>query len=620
MNATNLKSVLNNYLSHIIYLDDQFKIFWERTGRTTISKTPQKKPARKRASNNKTEAHTTDTLQMKKDRTFEGKELYNFCLAAQTDFSNLTITPLIYDEKYDQDEDKRLELNEKLKTAKLIVIDGNLSDNYHAIDVVEELKNSEELKLVVVYTAQKIETIGKFNDKNYELRDRTFKNAQGRDVTYNYAITDDFSLMICEKREFNFNDIVNAYTELFLKFYGYFPIGFIDMINTIEQKNSKYLFKFSKPFDSLMFLQTQAEGLPLEDVGDSLKNMLINNIRQDIELNTNILKKIYEEELNEISKSLDKDNFEIILKNTLDDILRKSGCNNKISNVFKKEIEIDTYKELMKKVVESKEDMSKTISNVSKELTKIYVDKRIEALKNSEPQYKDLPDSFFKDAKSVRESEISSLRNIIPIFLTMFVNKRKNLGEDSKIANLLTTLKINRYEDKSHGFSDIFNDCFDESYMLKKEHESEVINKLFSGDVFFKEVGDKKEVLLCMTPSCHMLRPKKVDHVIQFVRGVCCDKYPVEKFLRDSDHVSLLPDPNNSNKIIIVKWHLHDTVSLDLKHIDESWFKAIRPYKIIDDYYKQIVSEFNSFYSKIGVERLFLKTDRTVAKIILSED
>lgn len=606
--TTDIRLILNEYLSHIIYLDDQFKVFWRRQvkGLEEI-----KKPMRRTISKDQQENNVGSNPTKKQ---FDGKSLYNFCLAAQKDFSDLTITPLIYENRFDEDKEELLEIIKKLQSAKLVVIDGFLSKRMHAADIIAQMKNSQELKLIVIYTAQRTETLDRFENEGYELREGKFVSENGKDKTYSYAITQDFALMICEKDHFDFRDIINSYVDLFLNHYGRFPVAFIDVVSKIEKNNSKYLSTFSKPFDSLMLLQSSSEGLPQEDMHTTLNSIIVNQIKQDMHVNSSIIKNIYDEEFNMLERRIKADDFKIILFECLKEMISKiKKCKNKTIIIETLEsIDVEEYKQLLLILVKERENFGSKTRNVCTQFKSIYADTYLNNLFQKDKGL-NLPSVIQNDIKKARKNDLADIESLIPLFISTLANKVKDSEYLLQLSNMVSLMKTYKYPGKQTKLEDIFSDCYEVDTL---RDDAPTINKLFAGDIYY-DATSSEDIYLCITPSCHLFRPNKVNNTVLFIKGAVNKKYPSGK-QKDSEHLTFLPDPNEENDVCIVKWDFHNIKQLDLKQKDESVFNNwFRPYRLLDEYHKQIMSEFNSFYSKVGVEELFVKSNKTLTDILL---
>ena len=143
-------------------------------------------------------------------------------------------------------------------------------------------------------------------------------------------------------------------------------------------------------------------------------------------------------------------------------------------------------------------------------------------------------------------------------------------------------------------------------------------NKLKPGDILFKK-GEEEICYLCILPSCHLLRPKKVEGNIIFVKGRIVEHRP-EQTLRDSEHFTILPGIEDGNVPIRVIWQYHRIAEIDLNRIPPedfaSWF---RPYRLSYEYIRQLVGEFVAFYSKSGVEELFLESDASLEHLLIAD-
>ena len=91
-----------------------------------------------------------------------------------------------------------------------------------------------------------------------------------------------------------------------------------------------------------------------------------------------------------------------------------------------------------------------------------------------------------------------------------------------------------------------------------------------------------------------------------------------DRNLKDSEHFTILPGIEDENQILRVVWQYHRIVNLDLKKVSmDDYENLYRPYRLTYEHIRQIMGEFVSFYSKSGVEELFLKADTALDYLLL---
>ncbi len=603
-----LAKILKNYLSHVVYIDDEFKVAWRIKADEEVRRPPRssrhKAIQEERKSAISSGAATTDNLA-------------EFCMAVREEYPEILLTPVVYREPMDIQN-----LVVHMKNARLLVIDWKLSDKVTAIQLLNREEFFGQLRFCVVYTSRLEEAEEEFVSSIPNVRDAGLKNAMCNGYRYDYVRINSVIYMICEKDKFDFHMIIDSLTEIFVSEIGYFPIAFIDMIARLEEKVPFYLNEFSYPFDNLLLLQTNSDGLPLSELSYMISDMVINNIRSDIELNGKVLDGIYEKQIGRLSDLLETDEeFRDRLNESLKYIFDRLGCGEE-RKIFES-ISADEYKNTIQKAIKRPDDLSKGIHNASEALAKLYARKKVECV---------IPDSnnLSSDMKKVQKELVglykkqiqNKIEKLFPVCLMILNNPR----ESYDLNRLVTSLKVVKYTEDKRGFSDIFNDCYEckDGYMCLKIPENgsalgSLQNKLNAGDIFYlrTEQGRAEKFYLCIVPSCHLLRPKKVEGILLFMEGKVVDKKP-DGTLKESEHFTILPGVNDRRMLVRIIWQFHRIYMLDLKQVARKDYENFcRPYRLTNEYFRQIMGEFVSFYSKSGVEELFLKGDSALDQLLL---
>ena len=155
---------------------------------------------------------------------------------------------------------------------------------------------------------------------------------------------------------------------------------------------------------------------------------------------------------------------------------------------------------------------------------------------------------------------------------------------------LYKLIKLTEYKgDKRFSLSD----CFDASKC----------NTLCQGDVF---IDDENNYLICVSPSCQLMRPKKINHRYMFLKG------KIDSTALDNQkqyyEISLLN--KEMDKVVPVKLSFYDPVIIEMSdsnHADE-YQKYVRLFSLHIEYIHKVVELFSEYIKQIGVEELFGKT------------
>lgn len=607
-----LTNILKRYFGHIVYIDDIFNLTWSLAKEET-SKRPSRS-SRRYGSNEKVNEENDNNNDTKKS------DLEKFCEYVQINYPEILLTPIKYSSYTDNSQ-----LYLHMKNARLLILDWNLADKTTAIQLLNEADFSGQLRFCVIYTSMLSDAKTEFFECIEGVKPQGLTPGKFDDKDYEYARADSTIYMLCEKSKYDFNMIIGALVQIFIEEIGYFPIAFIDMISGLEQKVPYYLNKFSQPFDKLLLLQTNSDGLPLEDMYHTISDMVINNIKSDIDLDESVLKSIYFTQIDSLKQLLGSDDLlNERLSRTIDKTLVKLDCDERLKEAIRN-ISLNDFKKIIDKVIKNPEALYKGIEkagySMAKSCADYMADKMISNFDGEEGQKNVLKKELSRMYKHQFEDKI---KRILPTCLITLLDPE----QEYEIDGLITSLKTVCYDDGEQYWSDIFKECYEEtdnvlSLMCESNGASKLAllqNKLKSGDIVFEKSdfdGDCT-AYLCIVPTCHMLRPKKVDGKVLFLKGKIIEGYP-ERPLRDNEHFTILPKVNGNLQAHVI-WQYHNVVSMDMTNINKVDYESYyRPYRLTYEYLRQIVGEFVSFYSKSGVEELFIKSDIAIHQLMINE-
>ena len=610
-----MEDILKEYLNHITYIDDDFKIAWKENGDEELER------PRRSGTYAQTESSEEQT-----ETSIEEDSLWNFCVFMQEKYPNISLIPVPYSKGI-----TAKALQNYIDSAKLLVIDWELETNATktAIDIIKESNFKNLFKLCVIYTSNLTQAQDDFCKKMGYSEER-IKTADEGNKTYTYIRDNANLFMLCEKSQFNFDDIIREFTNLFLKEIGYFSISFIEMFSRLEKRIPHYLNDFKEPFDSLLLLQAISDNMPLVDLNYEFDNMVMSTLSDDIHLNGNILEKICHQKIEDIKLLIDNSkNLNDRIQISIDRICKSiKGC-SKAKNVLGK-IELSEYKEFILKSISNKEQLYLSIQDAGTALAERYLEIEFEDHMAQFGELKDVEKGRFRreyiqlKLKEVKKKIIDA----IPVFLIMILEPEKEWNQT--LRKLIFMLKIRKYNKSEIEMKDIFKDCYEEELdgnmelkqVGKKNRDWKLIyNKVKQGDVFFKYNQDNKidECYLCIIPQCHTLRPDKIDGKLQLIKGIVKDKKS-NRVLRENEHLTLLPNPRMENQTLFVTWQFYNVFTIDLECMRrEIYDNLYREYRLDDDYVGQIMGEFNAFYSKVGVEEIFAKNNVIFPGILARE-
>ncbi len=614
-----MEAILKEYLNHITYIDDEFKIAWEEDEEEDKAlKRPRRSGTYVQKENN----------EGKTEEVTEKDSLWDFCIFMQKKYPDISLIPVPYYKGITENA-----LQKYIDSAKLLVIDWELGADATktAIDVIKKSNFKNLFKLCVIYTSNLEPALDDFY-KNMGYKEERIKTGGEGRKRYIYVRDNANLFMLCEKSQFTFNDIIREFTKLFLNEIGYFSISFIEMFSRLEKEIPRYLNDFKEPFDSLLLLQAISDNMPLVDLNYELDNMVISTLKDDIHLNGNVLEKICGQKVEDIKLLVDNSaNLEDRIRVSIDRICASiRGC-SKAKNALGK-IKLREYKEFILKSISNETQLYSSIQKTGAEFAERYLEIEFE---DSAAQLGKLNDTekekLWKEYKKFKLKETKKIIiDAIPIFLIMILEPEKEWNQT--LRKLIFMLKICKYNNTQIEMKDIFKDCYledeDGNRELKKLGKNErnwklIYNKVKQGDVFFRYNQNKRtqvdECYLCIMPKCHVLRPDKIDGKLQLIKGMVSEKKS-NRILRENEHLTLLPNPRMENQTLFVTWQFYNVCSIDLEYIKkETYDNLYREYRLDDDYVRQIMGKFNAFYSKVGVEEIFAKNNIIFPGILARE-
>lgn len=261
--ADSLVDILKRYLSHVVYIDDEFRVSWQSKEEESSSK-----PSRR----SRRVSVKQEPVEEMEETEGPQNNLEAFCKIMRQEYPELLVTPVVYEEPMDMD---NLVLH--MKNARLLVLDWKLSEQITAVSLLNRAEFAGQLRFCVIYTSNLEEAKEEFILKIPNAKRDGFRKGECKGNAYDYIRVDSVIHMLCEKSKFDFHMIMEALIHIFIEEIGYFPIAFIDMISGLEEKVPYYLNEFSVPFDKLLLLQTSSDGLPVREMYHVISDMVVNN-------------------------------------------------------------------------------------------------------------------------------------------------------------------------------------------------------------------------------------------------------------------------------------------------------------------------------------------------------
>lgn len=625
MECTQSKNILKNYFNNIVYIDDEFD--------TSLV-------------DEHTKGDTNDVMQSPpmdipnvSDPIVENVGVYpesveeNFAESMQPNssyiqlselliklneepYQDIQLTPILYKDKIEEE----LVIKNMIKSP-LSIIDWELSTKIKAFSLIKRMsENTEQLKVVVVYTRSYGEAYSSLSTEFNEGEYIELYNSPEKSLTI-VQVKNKSLVIIAGKQFYNVLQLQEIITEKFISLYGIIPVALLDLTQRINEKSGRIFGSFCHPLDQLYFLQMYYSGVDTSEMKETLSGFIINKIKTDIELSDNFMDDVLNDVKNRFNELLSNKGFDDT-KNIKADLLasklpEKYKCYCEVIKQIDEKQFKSCLENLLKEDVDTWEKVVKCFDEIILEIKNTIVEKEYQdtftqsELDEREQFEKTFKNHTIKIKKMIREAELENYKNfkkeIWPLYIQLLISSDELLESS---ASLISNLKYHKYSDnKMDGFL-VFDDTISEDARSK-----ELFNKLHFGDVF--ENKEKNEFMLCITPSCDTYRPLKTRFKINCIKGKIIGEKELHKEQKSSHHVSAYPlkGEDGCERAIYIEWHFYEQISYNLfeKNDCDTLRKYNRNYRMDEIYMRQIANEYISYYSRAGVDELFLKERNSLA-------
>lgn len=567
--------ILSKYFNNIVFIDDNFIINRETKDTDTDVEIifddfdPTSITSDQTASSIQPQEPNSSYSPFSKNTVAEN--IYKLLDECKKD--NINIFPYIFKENDSMDN-----IINFLDNANLIILDWELlhSSPKKTIEIINTLSQQNILRFVIIYTNEP-----DLSSIQYQLKTRFSTNYLIIDEKNNILKIGSIYTMICSKNILNIRQALEQFNSILIEKYGYLFISFFDLSQQIHNQTSKVLSDFMHPFESLLTLQLKSDSaLNEENYEEHLRNIILNHLNDNIKINCNIITGMicnYKSNLENL-KNKDFKNIKNSIKNSIKNkpfFTENKTTLKKLYNNFTK----DHFVCLLDNVLENNLYMSSDKRNAE-------FNKLLEKIKND---------------CTLDKEEFKSFRSNIELFLlTALFNNSANI--DLMTANLLKLMKLIPYT--KNNWIEIINNL---SINIKSsdKFKTKATNILHCGDILANEKDGK--FLLCITPPCDTFRPTKVNFNIKYILGKIVNEIPNNS--KESVHYSVLP---LNNKVITVEWCMFNEKIFNLKNNNDLDIlkKYNRPYRLQKEYIQQIISKSISFWSRSGVNEVFIKNTK----------
>lgn len=479
----------------------------------------------------------------------------DFFRETQNYATDLNILPYFYEpEKFWANKE---EFKCKLAHFPLVIIDWRLETGEDAktgIDVFDEIiKDNDILHYYVIYSNELSGAIAAFKCKHPEAQVGNISENEVAVVNGNAIV------MFANKRTSNIGFIIEKLASFTEDNYGYLPQLFLSVKQQIENRTAT-LYNDFMGLDSMLLPQLivdevyNYEGMQEEVI----LSLIVNKLRDDLR----------------IEKQEDCYGKLVLIKLLNVEFLEDAFEYAK--TVVKKapQITLEEFKSRIKKIIEL--DCIKSFD--------------FDSLKNAAQIFLtgSMDESF--DQKLSEDKKNSKRRTNIKNFV-LFLSICSDKDYYSKYVKLLSLIKCTEY-------------TTDLCWSIQECEEKAKATALCQGDVFIDENSDS--FLLCITPSCQLIRPEKIKYTYTFLRGTF-SKSEIQKNQKQSFSMHLMN--KEKNKVILVNWDFFAPVVVDFSNKESfnEFLSHKRIYRLNMEYVHKVVELYSEYIKQIGVEELFGK-------------
>lgn len=627
MDYLQCRKILREYFSEVTYIDDEFNTELVKTSKGIVSddEVPEEMPLDTEfelALNDDNEV-LSDT-EAAKDVIKENDSELTSALAlmkilaklSEEEFKGIKLTPMIYDETVSEQQ-----LIGKMLKANLTVIDWDLGRGKKALPIIKSmLYMVSRLKVVVVYTngfesaKNSVEDI--FDEIDYVIKEKHLICFQCREYSKSLVF-------IVDKQYLNLIEILDKIEDIFIKENGIMPVAVLDIADQLREKSGELFGAFCKPFEDIYFLQMHYSEVANGEMPNYLTDVIIRKIYSDVQINSDLGNELLINKKKSLIDVLRDKDVEVRIRDCSNQLQQYFSGENKILLNQQMELDPSVYKDVLKELEKSDKlkwtDIIKQFKPMLKKLKERYINLKLQEIVGDDEDSIKLKEGFVNIYNRL-EGEIKKMaaveleiykKEVMPVFLQMLICREPFL---KCLPELVENMKYHKYENTE------MNSILGEAFILKEYAKNNfMMNKIHFGDILYRKSPD--EYLLCITPPCDAFRPMKVDFEYTFIRGKIVDADQVKKERKESVHITIYPVENSGEAMqrqnSYIMWRLFDIVTFDLNNQKqfEEICKYNRQYKLDEGYTRQIANKFISYYSRAGVDEIFVKNEKSLISV-----
>lgn len=514
----------------------------------------------------------------------------------------------------------------KIQEAPLTLIDWDLGTGEKAFDFINQLfETTKQLKVIVVYTGNYIEAI------NAMREDTHLKDCEEISTKYSgfncYRCNYKSLIIVAAKQSYNLESILDIIPEVFIDNCGLMPVALLDYMASAQHVSDELFGAFCHPFEDVYWLQMYFSELNEADIPSAIEEFIQNKICEACDITPQIsdemfayykdrlitlvempdeeASEVFHQALNALHSHLQGPNIDFCdALLTLDYAQIKAACTSAIrdSKTWGELIEkFSAVLSTAKTVIADKKVTSLLAPFAGLQMPEEWIEK-IDQLKAQ----------IHENIKAQVDSECEIFSTeIFPVLVQILVSSPDILFSG---VELVRNLKYRNYDNPD------LNVLLSDGKAMKKEGKVNYLkNKFHYGDVLIRrEKGNPTEYLLCISPPCDVCRPGKIKLNISFIRGIEIPEHELTVRRKENMHVSVLPITENGKEHLkYVAWRLFDIVKFDMgdKEDYEEICSYSRPFMMSEQYSRQIGNLFTAYFSRAGVDELFMKSVESLRTI-----
>ena len=531
-------------------------------------------------------------------------------------YEEIHLHPILYTQSI---EDSKL--CDRIFTSPLTVMDWNLGNGRNAFSIIHELfLRTQCLRVVVVYTANYNEALDALKEDT-EMKEYQEFMEEKEDCFSCYQGNNKSLLILAQKNMFNVLALIDKVSDIFLKYCGVMPVALLDYMESSQNNSDSLIGDFSYPFEAMYSLQMSFSEMAESDVPGVITSFIQNRLLSACVVCTDIVAELFQSKRDLLKRFADRNEADArgvfsasidILKGKTEednqdiwDTMLKEGflqfrscCASAAQSNSHWPLQMDEFNDLIAVVKNAiieertKRLLSNCIENSKLEGQGETIEKlKQELMKIVEQQYKTKVEAYLKQT--------------LPILIEMVISKDQMLFS---VIGLIKNMKYTYYQEKS-----LRGILAGKERNNKQAKLEALMNIIHFGDILVKD----NEYLLCMTPPCDAFRPSKTKGTYIFIRGAVTEKNALTNKRKECFHLSVAPATDGSDSIIFISWCFYAIEKFDLTNEkDLNRFREYeRPYMMDESYARQISAKFTSFFSRAGVDELFVKAEENLRSI-----